>query len=87
VRDRLSGHHLVSRVCQERRPSCLRPRPSGSLSARRGCCSKASSGDRASELSIERPSRFELVVNAKTGRTLGLVFPTSLLAFADEVIE
>jgi putative ABC transport system substrate-binding protein len=44
-------------------------------------------GTEPQNLSIERPSRFELVVNAKTGRTLGLVFPTSLLAFADEVIE
>ncbi len=44
-------------------------------------------GTEPQNLPIERPSRFELVVNAKTGRTLGLVFPTSLLAFADDVIE
>jgi putative tryptophan/tyrosine transport system substrate-binding protein len=44
-------------------------------------------GTEPQNLPIERPSRFEMVVNAKTGRHLGLAFPTSLLAFADEVIE
>jgi putative ABC transport system substrate-binding protein len=44
-------------------------------------------GTTPQQLPIERPSRFQLVVNAKTGRALGFEPPTSLLAFANEVIE
>jgi putative ABC transport system substrate-binding protein len=39
------------------------------------------------EMPIERPSRFEFVVNAKTGKALSRSLPASLLARADEVIE
>jgi putative tryptophan/tyrosine transport system substrate-binding protein len=39
------------------------------------------------DLAIERPSRFELVVNVRTAKAIGVIIPTPILLRADEVIE
>ena len=70
-----------------RRPAQLRRQPRGGLPSGWRLTVAVYSGARSPPISRSQPTKFELLVNLKTAKTLGLTIPLTLLARADEVIE
>jgi hypothetical protein len=83
---RAGGLFLIC-VCQRRRFALLRSRPVRQLPSRHYLSPSHFTRREAGDLPVQFPVKYEMIVNLKTAKALGITVPRSILMPADEVIE
>ena len=87
VRDRLPAISAAERICGGGLASDLWGDLQDQFRRSAAFVDKIFKGAKPADLPVEQPTKFELVINLKTAKALGINVPPTLLARADEVIE